>query len=580
MPFHSLRRSRVVRIALAVSVQLTGLVTVGAGAFLASVDLPDAPQAPEASQLLYSDGRTVLAYVGVTNRGEVALADVPLQVRHAVLAAEDRGFYDHRGVSARGMVRAVTANVFGDGLQGASTITQQYVKNAYLTGERSIHRKVREAELAMRLEERHSKDQILERYLNTIYFGRGAYGIAAAAQTYFGVPVGEVTLAQGAVLAAAIKDPWGFDPAENPGPARARWHWILSKMTEEGWVTGNAVRATPYPVVAPPRGPAGHVVDLVERELGRYGVTPQTLRTAGLRVVTTIDREAQRAAADHLAPALDADLRAALVAVDPHTGAVRAYHGGGSFDYARGLRPPAATFHPVVLAEALRQGISARSRWNGSSPRTFRGRPPLYNPGNAQCPDCTLLDATARSLSTPLYDVAERVGPAKVADLAHRLGVTSALVDLPGEPTPGETRADIALGRYPVSPADLASVYATFAAKGIRRDRHVVTSASSRAGGAVPVTRTAEHRVLGERVAADVTEVLAAAPRPRLPDDRPAVALSGTVRWGDGAPVRDGWTAGYTPDLAVVVWTGRETPDGPDPAQPSRDAWTGFVGVS
>src|SRR2546430_9809774 len=256
---------RLVRGVLALAV--TGVVAVGG--YAASVPLPPEPVVAQASVLYYSDGRTVLARVGANDRTDVPLGRVPLDVRRAVLAAEDRGFYDHLGISARGVLRAGWADAVGGGNEGASTITQQYVRNAYLTQRRTASRKAREAVLAMKIETRYTKDQVLERYLNTGYFGRGAYGIEAAAVAYFGIPAERLTLAQGAVLASLIKDPWNFDPAVDAQAARDRWQWVIASIDRLHWAQVADVR---YPAVAPrpgsaSAGPLGLIVDQVEQEL-------------------------------------------------------------------------------------------------------------------------------------------------------------------------------------------------------------------------------------------------------------------------------------------------------------------------
>ncbi len=546
-----------------------------AAAYVDSVPLPPDPAEPQASVLYYRDGRTILARVGTTDHSDVPLASVPAAVRHAVLVAEDRDFYDHAGVSVRGVVRAAVADASGD-RQGASTITQQYARNAYLTQDFSVDRKAREFALAVKLERQHTKDEILERYLNTIYFGRGAYGIAAAANAYFGVPPDRLTGAQGAVLAAVVKDPWNFDPAVDPQGARDRWTWIVTAAAERGWLPADLR----YPEVRPPRaerdGPNGLIVDRVERELVARGVPARALHTQGLTVVTTLDPAGQRAAVDLVGERLRAQpdgLRAALVAIDPRTGGVRAYYGSdrgrGYFDYADALHPAASTFKPIVLAAALERGIGYRSRWDGSSPRTFAGRGgvPLHNHDDLQCRDCTLEQAMADSLNTPFYAVTETVGAGRVRDMAVRLGIPAtydgrrSLVDAKGDPQPGETRSDIALGRYPVTPADLAGVYATFAAGGERHDRHFVESVAAADG---TVLRRAEPRgrtVLEPGVAADVSAVLSAVVKgDGVVPGRPAAGKTGTQQWGNTRHNQDAWMAGYTPDLATAVWIGREKP--------------------
>jgi membrane peptidoglycan carboxypeptidase len=567
--------------ALVVMSALGLAVSIFVVAYAASVPLPADPVVAQASVLYYRDGRTVLARVGANNRTDVALTRVPLHVRRAVLAAEDRGFYSHAGVSARGIARAAVANTFRGGSEGASTITQQYVRNAYLTQQRTAARKAREAVLAVKIERRHTKDEVLERYLNTVYFGRGAYGIEAAASAYFGTTVDRLTLAQGAVLAAVIKDPTNFDPAGDPEAAGDRWRYIVTTMAQLGWADPAESAMLAYPAVAPRSdsavsGPLGLVADQVEQELRRRGISSQVLRTAGLRVVTTIDAGAQRAALDQIAATLKDQpptLRAALVAVEPNTGAVRAYYGGqrgsGFFDDAVAARPPASVFKPLALAEGLRQGISYQSLWDGRSPRVFKGRHgvPLVNHDGLQCPVCPLDESMVESLNTPFYALTERVGPQRVRALAVTLGVSDrydgkpSLVDQPGAPEPGRTRADIALGIYPVTPADLASVYATFASGGVRTDRHFLESVSGPDGKPWYAATTQRTRVLPAAVAADVSAVLAETVETLGPvPGRTAAGKTGTQQYGDSADNSDAWMAGYTPQLAAVVWIGRAEP--------------------
>lgn len=582
-------RGRLVRAALAVVLVAAGLTAAGAG-YVASVPLPADPVRPQASTLYYSDGRTILARIGVTDRTDVPLSRIPLPVRRAVLAAEDRDFYHEGGVSFRGTARALWADLTGGSLQGGSTITQQYVRNAYLTLDQTVSRKTKEIALAIKVEQRYSKDQILDRYLNTIYFGRGAYGIEAASVAYFGVTVDRLDTAQGMVLASVIKDPTNFDPAVDRTAARQRWRWVRAGMVAQHWLSAPAAAALRYPeTVAPQRraalsaGAVGPIVDQVERELARDGISAQQLRTGGLSVVTTIDRQAQHAAVAAVHRSLRGQspkLRAALVAVDPDNGAVRAYYGGddgpGYYDEAAAPRPPAGSFTPFTLAAALDSGISPYSTWDGSSPRTFPDRDgaPLYNVGNVQCPHCDLTDAMVRSLNTPYYALAEKVGPARVAELAHRAGVSReyygapTLVDGKTEPRPGRTRGVISMGHYPVSPADLASAYATLADGGVATNRHLV--ATVRTGGGKLAYRTAvtRHRVYTASTADAVTRVLVdvALDVAGFSTGHLAAGKPGTQQWGSTRDNQAAWMAGYTDDLATSVWLGRDIPG------PIRDA--------
>ncbi|WP_236718009.1 transglycosylase domain-containing protein [Actinoplanes sp. TFC3] len=545
-----------------------------AEAYVESVPLPSAPIEPQASTLYFRDATTILARVGTVDHSDVPLSAIPVEVRKAILAAEDRDFYSHGGVSMRGVVRAVVADVSG-GRQGASTITQQYARNAFLTQDVSMGRKAKEMALSVQLERKYTKDQILERYLNTIYYGRGAQGIAAAAHAYFGITPQQLTPAQGAVLASVIKDPWGFDPANDATAARKRWNWVVKAERDLNWLPG----ALEYPAVsaatAKNPGADGIFIDRVERELARHGVNSQMLHTGGLRVVTTLDTTAQKAAVQRIAAKLKdqpAGLRAALVALDPQTGGVRAYYGGaerGYFDDALASHPAASTFKPIVLAAALDKGISALSKWDGRSPRLFPGRlgVPLKNHHNLQCPYCTLQTSMVDSLNTPFYAVTEQIGVTAVRDMAWELGIsrkygsTPTLVDVKGDPKPGKTRADIAIGRYAVTPGDLASVYATFAAGGVRHDRFFVQTADDAGGKRLYTAVPKSTPVLDQAVAADVTSVLSAVvSSDKLAPGRPAAGKTGSQQWGNTKETQDAWMAGYTPDLATTVWIGKEKP--------------------
>ena len=554
---------------------------VGAAeAYVESVPLPGVPPQPQASVLYFRDAHTILARVGVTDHSDVPLSSVPVGVRQAVLAAEDRDFYDHPGVSLRGVLRAAIADARG-AHEGASTITQQYARNAFLSQDFTVGRKAREFALAVQLERQFSKDQILERYLNTIYFGRGAYGIAAAAHAYFGITPDRLTFAEGAALASVIKDPYRYDPAVDATAARQRWDWIVGSARSLGWVGAASVA---YPKVQSPRsavaGPNGLIVDQVEEELAAHGISSQELHTRGLTVVTTLDPVAQQSALTTVANRLrgqPAGLQAALVAVDPASGGVRAYYGGsrgsGYFDYAAATHPAASTFKPIVLATALNAGIGYESRWDGSSPRVFpdRNGVPLKNHDNLQCPDCTLEQSMITSLNTPFYAVAEKLGAATVRETAVRLGISgeyggkTSMVDVTGDPSPGKTRADIAIGRYPVTPSDLATVYGTFASGGVRYERHFVQSVTGTSGWSP--TQPPGTPVLRPQVAADISTVLQAVVKgDNVTPGRPAAGKTGSQEWGNTADNQDVWMAGYTPQLATAIWLGKAVPG------PLRDA--------
>jgi membrane peptidoglycan carboxypeptidase len=567
---------RLLRIALVGTLLLT---SAAAGTFYAMVRVPypDRIVEDKVSLVTYADG-TPMATLGVTHRIDVPLSRVPVPVRDAVLAAENRDFYSDPGFSIRGTMRAALSDLRGKQTQGGSTLSQQYVKNAYLTSERTLRRKVTELAVSIKLNRDYPKGQILEWYLNTICFGRGAFGIEAAAETFFGKQVQQLTAAEGAVLAGGIRAPALYDPQSHPVAARERWAFVLDAMVQQGWLDRAERDRMRYPRVLPPgaglfsqnAGPNGIVLRLVREELARNGFDEARLNREHLRVVTTVDSRAQRAAIDSMHRALGAQpggLRSALVSLDPHSGAIRAYYGnanGVGLDYAQAWRQPGSTFKPIALAVALEHGIPVWATFDGSSPRTFYGLPhPLRNDHDTQCPVCTLVEATTRSINTAYYDLTLLVGGSSVAQLAHRLGIPDK--DDHGRRTLqerlGTVLAQIVLGKYEVRPYDLARVYATFASGGIRREPYLVSKVVNDAGRVVYRHRErAGRRVLAPDVANDVAYAMQQVPKHTghpLHDGRPAAAKTGTVALGRQQN-KDAWMAGFTRQLSTVVWIGSD----------------------
>jgi len=290
----------------------------------------------------YSDGKTELGRIGEYNRTEVPLSKIPLQLQRAVLAAEDKDFYNHGGFSITGIARAVIGNLTsGFNAGGGSTITQQYAKNAYLTQERSIKRKVKELVLAVKLESSSSKDMILQNYLNVSYMGRGAYGMQTAARVYFAKDVSQLTISESAMLAALLKSPEGFAPEKRLSRLKARWNYVLDQMVDAGWLTESKRKEQQFPIVIDRvnantlSGPNGYALDMVKRELIGQGYDDATLGIAGMRVVSTFDADAQVAAVravEKEGPKSGTDgLRIGLAAVRPGTGEVIAGYGGPDF---------------------------------------------------------------------------------------------------------------------------------------------------------------------------------------------------------------------------------------------------------
>ncbi len=566
------------------------LLGVFVGVVYASTEVPspDSFQNDQTTFVYYQDGTTEMARLGDENRTNVGLDEVSEDARNAVLAAENRNFYSDPGISFTGIVRAAWNNVTGGSTQGGSTITQQYVKNAFLTADQTLSRKFQELFLAIKLDNNYSKDEILENYLNTIYYGRGAYGIESAAQTYFGVPAAELTAEQGAVLAVLIRSPSRYDPEDNAEGAQDRWGLVLDGMVQEGWLDAAARDAMTYPEVKPrsgsglgiPSGPEGLIVQRALAELRAMGYSDQQLQAGGLRITTTVNRDAQAAAVQAVKDVMRSEpleLRRALVAVDPRTGAVRAYYGGPNgtgTDYARAYRQPGSSVKPYVLAAALAQGISVDARRDGSSPQTFPDREaPVRNSGGASCAACTLRDAMTQSLNTTFYGLAYEVGPQAVAETIREIaglpetwesGSLAGKTSLTG--AEGTTGSAIGIGEYEMRPIDQAHGFATFAAGGVEREPFFVRKVTDNTGRVLLEKKETDgEQVISEDVAHDVTYALtdvAGYSNRSLAGGREVAAKTGTQGLDD-VNNSDAWIVGYTPSIATAVWIGNDSPRDP-----------------
>jgi penicillin-binding protein 1A len=537
----------------------------GAVYFGSSCDLTALQPVRQAdSSLVYgANGSLIGVLPAVENRTAVVQDAISPWMPKATVAIEDRRFYQHGGIDPEGILRAFVADVSaGRIVQGGSTITQELVRNLYLSQNKTVQRKVVEACLAVKLARAWPKDRILTAYLNDVYYGNHAYGIQAAAETYFSVPASRLTLEQAALLAGLPQAPSYYDPLHNPAAALTRRDEVLQALRRTGDITGAQYARTVHDRSLQLRPSSaygsrepyfvGYVETLLEQE---YGAA--TVRAGGLKIYTTIQPRLQRAATHALSQVLDArhDPSGAIVSIDPATGAIRAVAGvspgasGSEFNLATSAeRQAGSTFKPIVLAAAVARGLNPWAVRYLSAPFYYaplQWRVRTYD-GTYAGPE-TVAAATIQSDNTVYARLALDVGPAAIAEMAKRLGVQSQL-----QPTPS-----LALGTDAVTPLDMASVYATLAAGGVYSRplaiRRVVFSAGKTDSNWGQPQRT---RVIPDWVASTVTRVLE---ENMLHGTGVGAHLPGRVdagKTGTTDDYADAWFAGYTPSLEATVWMG------------------------
>jgi penicillin-binding protein 1A len=547
--------------------------SVWVGAHLPAIQSLEIPKRPPTIEITGLDG-SVLAQRGEMAGANVSLKDLPPYLPKAFIAIEDRRFYSHYGIDPLGILRAAVTNVLHRGVsQGGSTLTQQLAKNLFLTQERTLQRKLQEAELALWLERKHSKAEILELYLNRVYFGSGAYGVEAAAQRYFGKSARNVTLAEAAMLAGLVKSPSRLAPNRNPDGAQARAQTVLAAMADAKFITESQAQASighlAINVKPAGAGTINYVADWIGEVLDDLvGQIDQSIV-----VETTIDPKLQSVAEAAVIDELAAKSvkfnvsQGALVAMTPD-GAVRAMVGGRNYaesQYNRAVtakRQPGSAFKPFVYLTAIEQGLN---------PETIRQDAPLdvkgWKPENYSHEyfgAVTLTQALAMSLNTVAVRLGLEVGPKNVVRTAHRLGISSKL----------DANASIALGTSEVSLTELVGAYAPFANGGFGASPHVVTR-----------IKTLEGKVLYLRQPDQPSQVIEPRSVSMMDTMMEQTLISGTARkaeipgWtaagktGTSQDFRDAWFIGYTANLVTGVWLGN------DDNSPTRKATGGGLPV-
>lgn len=559
------RKRKILRwIGLGTAFTLVALLIVGGIAYAALLrSLPDISaeaRGTDQTSVVYDRNGEVLAKLfAEQNRTKRTLDEIPIALRQAVIATEDQRYYEHKGVDPWGIARALWVDATQGKRHGGSTITQQYVVNAFVERENTLVRKIKEAILAYRVEKEHSKDEILEMYLNTIYFGHGAYGVEAASQVYFGKPVTDLTLSECAMIAGVIKSPGSYSPYLDLEAANNRRNTVLGQMLEMEFITSEAhdtaeAEELTLTGLADNSALAPYFVEYIKQQLvDEYGA--DMVYRAGIEVRTTLDLRMQRAAEQAVSEVLDqeGDPSAALVALDPTTGEILAMVGGRDFATqqfnvaVQGLRQPGSSFKPFVLATALEEGVSPAQIFQSAAKSFPLPNGQTWSVTGSTAGPMPLRRATEKSVNSVFAQLILDVGPEAVVETAEKMGLHEGITPVPA----------IALGGLSdgVSPLEMASAYGTLAAGGTHAQPYGLASVTDGDGESVFSAETSVTPAIDPAVAYLTTDILKGVitrgTGTAAGIGRPAAGKTGTTQ-----EYRDAWFAGYTPQIACAVWVG------------------------
>ncbi len=529
----------------------------------------------------YNDGKSELGNFAIQNRTPLSFDKMPETIKQASVAAENRTFWTDKGISIRGMIRAAWKIARNQDVQGGSTITQQYIKILYLNSERTMKRKFRELFLAYKISKKMSKEDILAGYLNTIYFGHGAYGVQAASQEYFDIDAKKLSVPQAAFLATVVNNPSMYDPEDKDNHARilSRYRYVINSMAEMNFIT--PAQATTYSQKLPkfPKvpanqrygGPKGFLMKMVERELGAAGFDSSQISGGGLKITTTFDKDAQQAAVESAqkytkesARAVgrkSSKLHAAIASVDVNSGEVIALYGGPDFvknsrNWATTPRPTASTFKTYALAAGLKDGYSLLNRFSGNTFTPPGESKPVRNEFSHQYGQSVdLITATKDSINTAFVDLTSQMdnGPRKIMKMAQAVGAPKG--------AGWDKTSRIPLGTAEVSPLAQASAYATFANDGVVVPDHVVREVRDRKGRVIYKANPEKKRVVSEDIAHDVTFALSNVVQEGTGSavqtlDRPIAGKTGTkdrTNADGSSDIVSAWFVAYTRQISTAV---------------------------
>lgn len=556
----------------------------------------------------YSDGKTQLAKFADQNRISIPYSQMPTCMKQSVVAAENKTFWTDKGIDPKGILRALFNNAQGNSTQGASTITQQYVKILYLNQQRTYTRKIKEAFLALKLQRTETKQEILEGYLNTIYFGRGAYGIEAAAQAYFNRPAHNLSVPQCAVLASELNNPTLYNPTGGPdnlAALQSKYRSVLGAMASMHYITdqeaaddGAALPAFPKQKVDSANGgQTGFVKSMALAELQKLGFSESQIQGGGLRITTTFQKGAMQnaeeaALKDRPSTSLngskitDKELHVAVASVAPGTGALVGFYAGQDFlkdqtNWAATTNVSVgSTFKPFTLATAIKAGFSLKSTFDGNSPYTFPDGTTVHNEGeqageangHSYGAQINAIYALQQSVNTAFIDMSQSIpdGPNKILKTAEAMGVPPAKASQNDPGIPNVSSADlnanarITLGGAGISPINMANAFATIAAGGQRSNVHVIDKVLDRDGTVLYQFKDRPKQVVDQDIDRDVSYAMqqvvnGGTGKRALVLGRPAAGKTGTATCGptDTQFVCSAWFVGFTPQLSTAVMYAR-----------------------
>jgi len=570
-----LRRIGIGALATGLAVFLIGFVGLFIRYQTLHVPPPSSFALQQASTIYYADGTTVMGRLGQADRQIVNVLDLPKYVRMSFVAAEDRSFYTNPGVDIAGTTRALIKTVVFGKKQGGSTITQQYVERYYVGKTTTdIKGKIDEALLALKIDKQQGKDEVLGNYMNTVYFGRGAYGIEAASRKYFGKPATELTVSESAMLAGILPAPSRWDPRLNLAQATFRWNYVLDGMVQGGTITQTDREALVFPTTIEYAnndifaGTQGYLLRTALDEVtAMTGKTQEDIETQGLKIVTTIQPAAQQsieAAVAKMPTDAAPNLRVAAVTMDPTTGAITGMYGGADYltiqrnAATQDIAQAGSTFKPFALVAALESGISLNSVYNGDNKKTVAGfDTPVRNFLGESFGDINLIQATAYSVNTVYTQLNVKVGPDKTRDVAIRAGIPEGTAGL-------DTNPSNVLGAASPHALDLASAYSTYATGGLSTQPFMVASVTDSQGNNYYEHPVTPKRVFKEDVMADATYAMQQVVNYKGGSGHFASALGRPVagKTGTSDANRSAWFVGFTPQQVGVVGMYQVGPNG------------------